>query len=211
MPPRGCGRVRGHVAGRRDRAALVRRPRGKRTDLLQPGPTDTRDYVRVPATNLSNELGLVAFTAGGIVANGIAAAFSLALWRWLSWGQAFWLTAALVNGSHRAGQPRPVQFQIRQGPVEDRRCLDPPGDTVGDGRGASSDDHSDAHRAFRGLWLSIGDTQILRLYLLGCGRSVVSARRTGPCEGPLRRGGRTSGVPAAPASGASVHSCARWS
>jgi hypothetical protein len=108
---------------------------------------------------------LVAFTAGGIVANGIAAALSVALWSWLSWGQAFWVTAAVVNSALGLVGLVPFNVKIANAPMRSDGALilqairwgtieTPPPMAI------------QTLAGLRGLWLSIGDTQMLRVYLL---------------------------------------------
>jgi Peptidase family M50 len=107
---------------------------------------------------------LVAFTAGGIIANGITAAVSLALWRWLAWGQTFWLTTAVVNGLLGLTSLIPFNVKIAGAPARTDGAsillairwgtIGMPGPLI-----------IQSLAALRGLWLSIGDTQMLRVYL----------------------------------------------
>ncbi len=108
---------------------------------------------------------LVAFMAGGIVANEIAAALSLALWWSLSWGHVFWVMAAMVNGFMGLISLIPFNFKAGNAPMRTDGAVIVQALRWGTIR-VPGPMYVQSLAAFRRLWLAIGDTQMLRVYLL---------------------------------------------
>jgi hypothetical protein len=108
---------------------------------------------------------LVAYAAGGIVANGITAALSLALWWSLSWGRVFWVMAALVNCFMALRSLIPFHFKIGNALMRTDGALIVQAIRWGTLM-VPGPMYIQSLAAFRGLWLAIGDTQMLRVYLL---------------------------------------------
>jgi tetratricopeptide (TPR) repeat protein len=111
--------------------------------------------------------GAIALYSGGILANALALFVSLALYRWMPWGNGIWLWAAVINGVFAATSLIPVSFRMGNATARtdgalilasllSRSVSLPPPVLI------------ESVAALRGLWDSIGDRVILRVYLLAC-------------------------------------------
>ena len=108
---------------------------------------------------------MMAFAAGGILANALGAGFFLILWRWLPWGDGVWPVAAFTNALLGLTSLIPFQIRIGKMPLRTDGALilqlirtggfsTPPSSLI------------QTLNQLRGLWTAIGDTFTLRVYLL---------------------------------------------
>ncbi|MDR3637133.1 MAG: hypothetical protein P4L84_25240 [Isosphaeraceae bacterium] len=106
---------------------------------------------------------LVAFAAGGILANASAVAVALLCWGLLPWGGAIWIATAAINGFLAVFSLVPLKPQTGKAPVRTDGTLilqalrsesfaAPPPLTI------------QTERAFRGLWSAIGDDLMLQIH-----------------------------------------------
>ncbi|MDB5352107.1 MAG: hypothetical protein JWN86_3354 [Planctomycetota bacterium] len=137
-------------------------------------------------------LQLVAFTAGGILANAVAAAFSLACSWMLPWGSPFWIAFAAINAILAVSSLIPYHYSAGQAPLRTDGALILQALRSGT-LSTSAPRTIQTASSLRGLWASIGDTLILRVYLLSAASAWVELGDLGRAEALFRDAESTGG------------------
>ena len=139
-------------------------PWGVRVFFARVRPLSGLTFVFMP-TLFPSRTRMALFAAGGILANTFVSVLGFVLWRWLPWGNSVWLSIAVVNGL--MGSPNLIPFRIRVGTTVLRSDGALILQALRSGTfGATPPLIIQVLGAFRGLWLAIGDTRILRIQLL---------------------------------------------
>jgi hypothetical protein len=143
---------------------FVMAPWGVRFYLAVVRPLNGLTFVFMPQLNPSRTH-LALFAAGGILANTLVAVLGFVLWSCLPWGSNIWGLIAVLNGL--MGSPNLIPFPFRIG----KTVLRSDGALIIQALRSGSIAPTPPMiiqilGTFRGLWLAIGDTRILRVYLM---------------------------------------------
>ena len=153
------------------RPLFVAAPRGVRVYFCRVRPSQGITFAFMPQIYPSRAR-MAWFAAGGIVANGLLAAVALGLLYGLPGGGSVWLTVAAVNGLLAAISLLPFRFRVGKATLRTDGALilqalrtglvaQPPPDMI------------QTARYLRDLWLSVGDTLILRVYLIAAAQAWI--------------------------------------